>query len=448
MFWWHRVGWKNCCLWLFGSQDVMDNKPKHKLQLRSKVRPKSFYFILFLQSKLLRYRQRHNPDQKELYTEQVGANVLAHWHTFHKKWYTKSTKHLNHQHLHALHNGIPRHHEVSLPDILLRGHGRIPSPPHARPPSPRGAVGPPNRGLLGLPSAAAFCLGSRSPRPSHRQNPRNEGEKNSEKILGTSKVEVLEIVATQKYEQCAFEEVLMTSSWLKKAIWTRLAVKMLWGNFKHVPSLRKQICVRLGHNRIWNQSRAVDISCNRVRRLARILTKLLYFEWSPLWHFKTARLDFVSAWWGQVRVDIQLISWNAFCYSQLRRLTGSNLLTFFLTYLLTFFLRCLLTFFLTYLLTFFLTYLLKFFLTYVSTFFLTYLLTFFLTYLLTCFLTYLLTFFLTYQRQNIASTASHKSHSTNSIFTSHHAAKAISMTTLCLSNGNSTVAFDCIGQPR
>ena len=156
--------------------------------------------------------------------------------------------------------------------------------------------------------------------------------------------------------------------------------------------------------------------------------KLLYFEWSPPWHFKTARLDFMSAWSGQVRVDIQLISWNAFCYSQLRRLTGSNLLT--------------------YLLTFFLTYLLKFFLTYLLTFFLTYLLTFFLTYLLTCFLTYLLTFFLTHQRQNIASTASHKSHSTNSIFTSHHAAKVISMTTLCLSNGNSTVAFDCIGQPR
>ena len=108
----------------------------------------------------------------------------------------------------------------------------------------------------------------------------------------------------------------------------------------------------------------------------------------------------------------------------------------------------LLTFFLTYLLTFFLTYLLKFFLTYLLTFFLTYLLTFFLTYLLTCFLTYLLTFFLTYRRQNIASTASHKSHSTNSIFTSHHAAKVISMTALCLSNGNSTVAFACIGQPR
>ena len=102
----------------------------------------------------------------------------------------------------------------------------------------------------------------------------------------------------------------------------------------------------------------------------------------------------------------------------------------------------------TFFLTFFLTYLLKFFLTYLLTFFLTYLLTFFLTYLLTCFLTYLLTFFLTYQRQNRACTASHKSHSTNSIFTSHHAAKVISMTTLCLSNGNSTVAVDCIGQPR
>ena len=81
-------------------------------------------------------------------------------------------------------------------------------------------------------------------------------------------------------------------------------------------------------------------------------------------------------------------------------------------------------------------------------FFLTYLLIFFLTYLLTCFLTYLLTFFLTYQRQNIAPTTSHKNRSTNSIFSSYHAAKVISMTALCLSNGNSRVAFDCIGQPR
>ena len=67
----------------------------------------------------------------------------------------------------------------------------------------------------------------------------------------------------------------------------------------------------------------------------------------------------MSAWSGQVRIDIQLISWNVFCYSQPRRLTGSNLLTFFLTYLLTFFL----TYLLIYLLTFFMTYLLTFFLT-------------------------------------------------------------------------------------
>ena len=30
--------------------------------------------------------------------------------------------------------------------------------------------------------------------------------------------------------------------------------------------------------------------------------KLLYFEWSPPWHFKTAKLDFLSAWSCQVRV--------------------------------------------------------------------------------------------------------------------------------------------------
>ena len=123
-----------------------------------------------------------------------------------------------------------------------------------------------------------------------------------------------------------------------------------------------------------------------------------------------------------------------FCFSQLRRLTGSNLLMFFLTYLLIFFLtyllKYLLTFILTYLLTFFLTYLL----TYLLTFFLTYLLTFFLTYLLTYFLTFLLTFFLLYQNQNLTSTTSQKNRSANSIFTSYHAIKIISMTSLCLSN--------------
>ena len=81
------------------------------------------------------------------------------------------------------------------------------------------------------------------------------------------------------------------------------------------------------------------------------------------------------------------------------------------------------------------------FLSYLLTFFLTYLLTFFLTYLLTSFLTYLLTFFLTYQNQNITSTASQKK-TANSIFTSHHATKVISMTTLCLSSAIALTASD------
>ena len=204
------------------------------------------------------------------------------------------------------------------------------------------------------------------------------------------------------------------------------------------------------------------------------LNKLLYFEWSPPWHVgwrlsgegchweydgkngEFENIDFRFPWLSDTsemgfghdvpflnysdrlphpsdlcqpdRVRWQLISWNVFRYSQLRRLTGSNLLTFFLTYLLTFFLTHVLIYssdissdilsdissdilsdiFLTYLLTFFLTDLL----TYLLTFFLTNLLTLFLTYLLTylstCFLTYLLTFFLTYQNQNLSSTASHK----------------------------------------
>ena len=108
------------------------------------------------------------------------------------------------------------------------------------------------------------------------------------------------------------------------------------------------------------------------------IIKLLYFEWSPPWHFKTTTLDFMSAWSYQVRVDIQLISWHVTGYSQLHRLTGGNLLTYLLTPDIlsdissdihrTFFLAYLLTFCvafsLTYLLTLCLTYLVTLFLTY------------------------------------------------------------------------------------
>ena len=61
----------------------------------------------------------------------------------------------------------------------------------------------------------------------------------------------------------------------------------------------------------------------------------MFLSWKLL-RQAAASIGLMSAWSGQVRVDIQLISWNVFRYSQLRRLTGSNLLTFFLTYLLTF----------------------------------------------------------------------------------------------------------------
>ena len=91
----------------------------------------------------------------------------------------------------------PMFREISLPNILLRGHGCT-RPSHPRPPSPRGAAGPRNRGLCGLPRAALFCLGSHGPKPSHGQNPTEPRGENSERNLGAPKVEVLEVVATQK----------------------------------------------------------------------------------------------------------------------------------------------------------------------------------------------------------------------------------------------------------
>ena len=99
MSWGHQVGWRPLLPLDFGSQDDVDDEPKHTL--RSKVRPKSLYATT--QS----WSQRT--------TENVGANVWAHWHACHEKWYTKSTKHLNHQHPHSLHND-PTPQEISPPN--------------------------------------------------------------------------------------------------------------------------------------------------------------------------------------------------------------------------------------------------------------------------------------------------------------------------------------------
>ena len=137
-------------------------------------------------------------------------------------------------------------HEVSLPNILLRGHDPI-CPPHPRPPSPPGAAGPRNRGLPRLPCAAVCCLGSRSPRPGRRQNPKERrGEKLWRKFghlksqsvgkCGHSKI------LPELQERCGFEDVLMTSSWLKRACEPRWQSKCFAETLKNVPSLRKQIC--------------------------------------------------------------------------------------------------------------------------------------------------------------------------------------------------------------
>ena len=68
------------------------------------------------------------------------------------------------------------------PKILLRGCSCLCSS-HPRSPWPRGAARPRNRGLRRLPNAAVFCLRSRGPRPSRRQNPTERTEKNYETIL-------------------------------------------------------------------------------------------------------------------------------------------------------------------------------------------------------------------------------------------------------------------------
>ena len=129
-----------------------------------------------------------------------------------------STKNLNHRHLHSLPLTTESH--VSSwgypTNILLRGHGRYCSS-HPRPPSPPGAAGPRNRCLCGLPRAAVCCLGS--PRPSHGQNPTERREKNSEKILGTSKVKDLEILASQKSSLNFRKNVLLRMFWCHRIGW-------------------------------------------------------------------------------------------------------------------------------------------------------------------------------------------------------------------------------------
>ena len=129
------------------------------------------------------------------------------------------------------HNGIPRPHEVSLPNFLLRGHGRKRPPPHPRPPSPRGAAQP----WIPRPNSAAWCSGVLPREPQPEAKPGTKGEKLWENF-DASKVKFWKLwplknppwtSGTLWFWGC-FDDIEL----VEKGMWTRLAVKMLCGNFK------------------------------------------------------------------------------------------------------------------------------------------------------------------------------------------------------------------------
>ena len=153
----------------------------------------------------------------------------------------------------------PMFHEVSLPAILLRGHGHL-CPAHPRPPSPRGAARPRNRRLCRLRSAAVFCLGSHGPRQATGRTQRNEEEKNSEKILLKSRSFGNLWLHTQKSSLDLMNIVVLRMFWWHRVGWKGHVNQIGSQNAlrrklkKCSVSKKTNMCVRLGHNRIWNQS--------------------------------------------------------------------------------------------------------------------------------------------------------------------------------------------------
>ena len=92
--------------------------------------------------------------------------------------------------------------------------------------------------FVGCPVQRCCASGAAARSQATGRTQRNEGEKLSERNLGASKVEVLEIVTTQKSSLTlknltlwfwgCFDDIELA----EKAMWTRLAVKMLCGNLK------------------------------------------------------------------------------------------------------------------------------------------------------------------------------------------------------------------------
>ena len=143
-------------------------------------------------------------------------------------WKQYLTKNLNHQHfvhfhtsssLTSPHNGIPRPHEVSPPissseataPIVLCIHGRL------------RLQEPLDHGIMAHGSCLVqrcFASGAAARGQATGRTPRNEGEKNSENILG-SKVKVSEILATHKSSLNLRNDVVLRMFWWHRIGWKR-----------------------------------------------------------------------------------------------------------------------------------------------------------------------------------------------------------------------------------
>ena len=178
----------------------------------------------------------------------IPQNVLARFPKCENNVHQKVEPSVNHQHLHSLpHNGIPRPHEVSPPissseatavSVLLRIHGRL------------RLEEPLNHGFaakLGCLVQRCVASGAAARGQAAGRTQRNEGEKNSGEHFGHLKSQSFgncghSKILPELQERCGFEDVLMTSSWLKRACEPRWQSKCFAETLKNVPSLRKQIC--------------------------------------------------------------------------------------------------------------------------------------------------------------------------------------------------------------
>ena len=209
------------------------------------------------------------------------------WHAFQKIVKTISTKKLNHQwtinifiHFlttksHVSWGFLPKSSSEATAALVLRIHVRL----RLEEPLDHGIAAEGGCQVQRCPASGATARGQATGRTQL-----NEGEKNSQKIWVPQKSKFWKFWPLRNppcNEHCGFEmfwDVLRCFEmfWWHRVGWkghvNQVGNQNALRKLKNVPSLRKQICVRLGHNRIWNQSRAVDISCNRVRGLARILT--------------------------------------------------------------------------------------------------------------------------------------------------------------------------------